>query len=335
MVRTKIIHYRQLYIDRPDPIVFIRITVDTSDHIYDDFLRLLFLHTHREVSTLANNIPEKSSHSRFLRAACLTNNNSRRVSDEFFDESFCEFFIPTEDCPTTTKLTGLGNTRKLFKMESFRGPQRAWFHFVHSTVKFENRKKGDRSSDFIINKTRISVQLQLRLNSLRKGVDHGSTVSCASQDIIFHIPVRLDIWRWRTTRINVRLIHSTERQRIRTVTKFVGSSPGHSGSEFCSSVMKLADLILVQTSHSPLTIDTETLGLSITGEKYTVVSSQHMVTCSCSPSLPLCSVVRYFKVCVLFFLKKQVRHRNNVKISSNRWELKINKDCENSQSLWF
>jgi hypothetical protein len=23
---------------------------------------------------------------------------SRRVSDEVFDESFCEFFIPTEDC---------------------------------------------------------------------------------------------------------------------------------------------------------------------------------------------------------------------------------------------
>jgi hypothetical protein len=40
----------------------------------------------------------------------------------------------------------------------------------------------------------------------------------------------------------------------------------------CSSVMKLADLILHQSSHSPLTIDTETLGLSITGEKYTVAS---------------------------------------------------------------
>jgi hypothetical protein len=40
--------------------------------------------------------------------------------------------------------------------------------------------------------------------------------------------------------------------------------------------------------HSPLTIDTETLGLSITG------------------------------------LKKQVRNRNNVKISANRWELIFN-----------
>ncbi len=97
--------------------------------------------------------------------------SSRRVSDEVFDESFCEFFIPTEDCPTATKLTGPGNTRKLFKMESFRGPQRGWFHFVHSTVKFENRKnkksfderngesdrRGDGSSIFIVNKTRISV----------------------------------------------------------------------------------------------------------------------------------------------------------------------------------
>jgi hypothetical protein len=123
----------------------------------------------------------------------------------------------------------------------------------------------------------------------------------------------------------------TERKRIRTVTKFAGSSPGHSGNTFCSSVMKLADLILLQTSHSPLTIDTETLGLSITGEKYTVASRQHMVTCSCSPSLPLCSVVRCFKPYVLFFLKKQVHNRNNVKISANRWELKINKDCENCE----
>jgi hypothetical protein len=58
-----------------------------------------------------------------------------------------------------------------------------------------------------------------------------------------------------------------------------------------------------------------------------------MVTYSCSPSLPLCSVVRCFKAYVLFFLQKLVRNRNNVNISANRWELKINKDCENSQSL--
>ncbi len=128
-------------------------------------------------------------------------------------------------------------------------------------------------------------------------------------------------------------MHNTERQRIRTVTKFAGSFPGHSGSAFCSSVMKISDLILIQTSHSPLTIDTETLGLSIIGEKHSVVSRQHMVTSSCSPSLPLCSVVRCFKDYVLFFLKKQVRNRNNVKNSVNRWESKINKDCEDSRSL--
>ncbi len=73
MTRKKIIHYRQLYIDRPDPIAFMPITVDTSDRIYDDFLRLLFLHTHREASDLVNNIPEESSHFRFLRADWLTN----------------------------------------------------------------------------------------------------------------------------------------------------------------------------------------------------------------------------------------------------------------------
>jgi hypothetical protein len=57
VARKKIIHYRQLYIDRPDPIVLMPVAVDTSDRIYDDFLRLLFLHTHREASALANDIP--------------------------------------------------------------------------------------------------------------------------------------------------------------------------------------------------------------------------------------------------------------------------------------
>ena len=73
MVRKKILHYHQLYLDRPDPIAFMPVAVDTSDRIYDDFLRLLFLHAHREASDLANEIPEESGHFRFLRAACLVN----------------------------------------------------------------------------------------------------------------------------------------------------------------------------------------------------------------------------------------------------------------------
>ena len=73
MARKKIIHYRQLYIDRPDPIAFMPVAVDTAGRIYDDFLRLLFLHAHREASALPNDIPEESGHFRFLRAACLAN----------------------------------------------------------------------------------------------------------------------------------------------------------------------------------------------------------------------------------------------------------------------
>jgi hypothetical protein len=57
VVRKKILHYRQLYVDHPDPIAFIPVVVDTSGRIYDDFLRLLFLHAHREASALANDIP--------------------------------------------------------------------------------------------------------------------------------------------------------------------------------------------------------------------------------------------------------------------------------------
>ncbi len=37
--------------------VVARKPVDTSGRIYDDFLRLLFLHGHREASALANDIP--------------------------------------------------------------------------------------------------------------------------------------------------------------------------------------------------------------------------------------------------------------------------------------
>ncbi len=67
MVRDKIRHYRQNYLDQADPIAFIPLTVDTSDHISDDFNRLLFFHTHREVSVLVNKLPEESDQFRFLR----------------------------------------------------------------------------------------------------------------------------------------------------------------------------------------------------------------------------------------------------------------------------
>ena len=71
--RKKILHYRQLYLDRPDPIAFMPVAVNTSGRIYDDFLRLLFLHAHREASALANEIPEESGQFRFLGAVCLAN----------------------------------------------------------------------------------------------------------------------------------------------------------------------------------------------------------------------------------------------------------------------
>ncbi len=71
--RKEILHYRQLYINRPDPIVFLPAVVDTTGRLYDDFSRLLFLHTHREDSTLTNEIPEESDKFRFLCAVCYPN----------------------------------------------------------------------------------------------------------------------------------------------------------------------------------------------------------------------------------------------------------------------
>jgi hypothetical protein len=58
--RTKILHYRQLYLNRPDPIAFLPDAADTPGRVYDDFSRLLFLHAHREASALANEIPAKN-----------------------------------------------------------------------------------------------------------------------------------------------------------------------------------------------------------------------------------------------------------------------------------
>jgi len=73
VARKKILHYRQLYVDRPEPIAFMSVPVDTGGRIYDDFSRLLFLHSHRETLALVNELPEESDQFRFLHAACLAN----------------------------------------------------------------------------------------------------------------------------------------------------------------------------------------------------------------------------------------------------------------------
>ena len=49
------------------------VAVDTSGHIFDDFLRLFFLHDHRETSVLPNEIPEETGQFRFLHVVCLSN----------------------------------------------------------------------------------------------------------------------------------------------------------------------------------------------------------------------------------------------------------------------
>ena len=46
-------------------------TVSTSDRLYPDFIRLLFLHPHRVASALANEPPEESDQFSLIREACL------------------------------------------------------------------------------------------------------------------------------------------------------------------------------------------------------------------------------------------------------------------------
>jgi hypothetical protein len=73
VVRRKILHYHKLYINRPDPIVFLPVVVDTTGRLHDDFSRLLFLHVHRETSTLTNEPPEELDQFHFLREDSYTN----------------------------------------------------------------------------------------------------------------------------------------------------------------------------------------------------------------------------------------------------------------------
>ena len=110
----------------------------------------------------------------------------------------------------------------------------------------------------------------------------------------------------------------TERQRIRTATKFDGPSVGLSESIFCSSVTKVTEFILLQTSHSPLTITAETLCLSITGEKHMVFSCQHIVSLSFPTSLYPCCVVRCFERSLMQFRQKMVRNPKKIHFTSKR-----------------
>ncbi len=56
--RMKIRDYRQIYVDSPDPIVFLTVSVNTSGRFYEDFTRLFFLDTHREGSILSRELPD-------------------------------------------------------------------------------------------------------------------------------------------------------------------------------------------------------------------------------------------------------------------------------------
>ena len=72
----KIHYYHQFYVDNPDPVIFLTVSVKTSGHIYEDFVRPLFLNTYREVSILTGELPEESDQFRFLRDVCLTTHES-------------------------------------------------------------------------------------------------------------------------------------------------------------------------------------------------------------------------------------------------------------------
>ena len=57
-----------VYADRPDPIAFVPIAVSTLGRLCPDFIRLLFLHSHRAAYDLANVLRVSS-----IRSACFAN----------------------------------------------------------------------------------------------------------------------------------------------------------------------------------------------------------------------------------------------------------------------
>ena len=67
VARIIIRHYRNIYLNHPDPIAFIPLAVDTTGRLYEEFIRLLFLHAHREGSTLVNELTEESDQFRRSR----------------------------------------------------------------------------------------------------------------------------------------------------------------------------------------------------------------------------------------------------------------------------
>jgi hypothetical protein len=72
VVRKKILHYRQLYIDRPEPIAFMPVAVDTSGHIYDDFLGTT-RHRPRQASDRLGFVRvEFNKHNKHFLHSCIT-----------------------------------------------------------------------------------------------------------------------------------------------------------------------------------------------------------------------------------------------------------------------
>ena len=70
---NKLSKYLQKYAELPEPVVFMPEAATTSGRINEEFLRLLFLYSHRDANDLGGEFPEESSQLGFIRASCLTN----------------------------------------------------------------------------------------------------------------------------------------------------------------------------------------------------------------------------------------------------------------------
>ena len=121
----------------------------------------------------------------------------------------------------------------------------------------KQHRRGDRSSNFILKKDRILVQLQLNLTSLHTRVVslEGWILQIMLWTIItwetstmvhtFHDtgPHRSHTCPSRHLKVRATRTHVRLHPPHRKATNFVGPSPGHSESAFCSSVTKVSEFM--------------------------------------------------------------------------------------------
>ncbi len=169
-----------------------------------------------------------------------------------------------------------GKKKKSFGRETWQNEQERREEFQLHTQEGQDFSAAAAAAHLITHKSSESRSVDLTNNSMvnhyLRDVDHGSHCLARHRTACFTYMSDYTSEGAELRGYMSDCLRRTERQRIRTATKFARRSADHSERAFCSSVARAAEFMLLQSSHSPLTISTETLCLSIAGEKHTVAA---------------------------------------------------------------